>query len=614
MSQSEFPTRHRDHSTSPTPKSDSKVKEAQAVDAAAPKYTHRQLTRWMFKVTRPVLAPLLASSAARVADQMLGVIMLAYCGWQLGLRLTGLPHASLGRVVLVLGGIALVKAFLRYLEQFTGHFVAFKALELLRREAYEHLYPQAPALTRSARAGDLLVRVTRDIDRIEVFFAHTFAPAVSAVLVPILTSLLAWYWGAGILALLILACYAASLAVILLLDLGSARRAANQTLQVRSGIVTQVSDIIGGNREIRGYELQDDFFKKQQQAEVELAKVTAPTHLVLGLRRGVTFGAVIGMTVLLTLVGFSQVRAGQLTLPVVLAVAAGAFRGWESVRGVEDFSTFLTQSFASAARLLELTSGKPVPEGGTRPLPEGQLQFSAQDVDFYYEDATGQAHQALKQVSMDVPAGQWHALVGPTGCGKSTLATLFARYTDPQAGQLLVGGQDLRETQVDALRSAVVYVPQRAHLFNDTIADNLRLAAPEASEPELWRALEIAQVAEEVRQMPQGLETMVGEKGTAVSGGQRQRLAIARAVLMNPRAVILDESTAHLNDELAAQVRRQLREALPQATILEITHRISQLEGVQTVWVMDQGQIVQSGKPSELAQQPGVFGSLLSRA
>ncbi|OKL46005.1 amino acid ABC transporter ATP-binding/permease protein [Boudabousia marimammalium] len=573
------------------------------------------LTAWMLSLTRPVVAPLAISSLARIADQMLGVVMLAYAGWQVGLFTTGQPGHSWLTVLGIIAGLALVKAFLRYLEQFTGHFVAFKALELLRRFAYEKLYPQAPAISRHARTGDLLSRLTRDIDRIEVFYAHTFAPMMSAIAVPILSAVLAWWLEAGSLALILLGMYVLALVLLIIVGGMNATASSGRILRTRSEIVNQASDIIHGHDEIAGYGLTDIMRGRLNDLNSRLLVDTRRLHTLYGVRRAITFGTMLAMAAVLLVVGAGQVNAGTLTIPALLATVAGGMRGWEAVRGVEDFSTFISQSFASAARLRELAQGEPVPPAGGEELSgSGAVALAAQDVSYAYVDPSGSKHEALRHVSLEVPAGQWHALVGATGCGKSTLATLFARYEDPAEGAIMVAEKDASGIEVASLRAAVVYLSQRTHMFNDTIANNLRLAAPDATDEQLWEVLEVAQIADEIRQMPDGLDTKMGEGGEAVSGGQRQRFGLARALLQHPRALILDEATAHLNDTLAQQVRRAVRNYLGDATILEITHRVSELDGVQKVHVMERGEVVESGIPAELAGGSGAFASLLNRA
>ncbi|WP_236842361.1 amino acid ABC transporter ATP-binding/permease protein [Boudabousia tangfeifanii] len=573
------------------------------------KYSRWDLTRWMFAQTRPVLLPLLASATARVADQLLGVVMLAFAAAQVVAQLSDMgiitapaydspwpgvlgPQTPwffaaqpLWVVLSFLAGIAVVKAFLRYLEQFCGHFVAFKALELLRREAFVRLYPQAPAILGQSRAGDLLVRLTRDIDRIEVFFAHTFAPAVSALVLPWLTALLLWITtGSTSLAFLLVALNYLSLILILVLGRGTSQEGSLKTLAARQQVATISADVLGGKNEINAYGLWPEFATALGKAREEVHDATKSTHLQVSLRRGVTLGMMLLQAFVLTFVAYPLVYDGALPAAALAAILAGSMRGWESVRGVEDFSTFLENSFAAAARLRSLTSNPPVPSSASGTLPAGDLDLRAEAVTFAYAEETP---KVLDQVDFSAPAGSWTALLGRTGGGKSTLAKMFVRYDDPQSGRVLVGGKDLKEVDVDDLRQQVLYVPQRTHLFAGTIAENLRLVAPDASEAELWQVLKVVGLATEVEAMPHGLETKVGTKGEDVSGGQRQRLALARAVLASPKVLIMDEATAHLPTSSALQVRAAIRQALPTATILEITHRKDELVGVDHIVSLD---------------------------
>ncbi|QOX81465.1 ABC transporter ATP-binding protein [Nanchangia anserum] len=177
----------------------------------------------------------------------------------------------------------------------------------------------------------------------------------------------------------------------------------------------------------------------------------------------------------------------------------------------------------------------------------------------------------VREATVRAPAGKWTAFVGATGAGKSTLLALALRYWDPQSGCMRMDGTDIRGYRVEALRRRIAVVDQRPHLFTGTIASNLRLVAPAASDDELWAALDAAQLGEDVRRMG-GLEARVGERAATLSGGQAQRLALARAFLVDAHLVVLDEFTSHLDPELADRVRASVREIFPDATILEVTH------------------------------------------
>lgn len=216
----------------------------------------------------------------------------------------------------------------------------------------------------------------------------------------------------------------------------------------------------------------------------------------------------------------------------------------------------------------------------------------------------------LRGVSFTVEPGQMVALVGPSGAGKSTLSMLISRLYDVTDGQVLVGGVDVRDASLDSLRDEIGVVTQDSHLFHETIAENLRYAKPTATDDELWAALAGAQVADLVRVLPDGLDTVVGERGYRFSGGEKQRIAIARVLLKAPSIVILDEATAHLDSESEAAVQQALSVALTGRTALVIAHRLSTVREADQILVLDQGRIVERGRHEELVVLGGLYAEL----
>jgi ATP-binding cassette subfamily B protein len=218
--------------------------------------------------------------------------------------------------------------------------------------------------------------------------------------------------------------------------------------------------------------------------------------------------------------------------------------------------------------------------------------------------------RVLHDVTFTAEPGQMIALVGPSGAGKTTVTHLVARLYDVEAGSVRVGGHDVRDVTLQSLEDVVGYVTQDAHMFHDTVGANLRYARPEATDEEVWAALEASQIASLVRSLPDGLDTVVGDRGYRLSGGERQRLAIARLLLKAPSIVVLDEATAHLDSESEAAVQRALDAALEGRTSLVIAHRLSTVRNADRILVLEQGRVVQSGRHAELLAEDGIYRTL----
>jgi ATP-binding cassette subfamily B protein len=258
-------------------------------------------------------------------------------------------------------------------------------------------------------------------------------------------------------------------------------------------------------------------------------------------------------------------------------------------------------------------------------LPDGPLGIEVEDVSFRYPSADevslaslestssgdrGAGDSVLHGVSFSVEPGQLVALVGPSGAGKTTMTALVARLYDPVTGTVRIGDVDLRDVTMQSLHDSVGVVTQEAHLFHDTIRANLAYAQPEATEEQMREALAAAQVLRLVDSLPEGLDTVVGDRGHRLSGGEKQRLAIARLLLKGPRVIVLDEATAHLDSESEVAVQRALDAALAGRTSLVIAHRLSTVRGADQILVVDDGRIVERGRHAELLARRGLYADL----
>lgn len=586
-------------------------------DASAPEVGTRQLINWLLQLARPVLKPLYLSGVARLLDQAFGIALIAFGVYRIGaavVQITGgtaLSSAYLWVSVGVMAVLALLKAVFRYLEQFAGHYVAFKALEILRQEMFKRLVPQSPACMVGAKSGDLLTRITADIDRIEVFFAHTLVPAFSALVIPLAVSMLAGFLVSPLSGVLLFLVYLVTLLCLMLLGCGEGNRAADAVGKAQGQVAQSVTDSVNGISEVTGYGLQRARTTQLERYMSIVGAYARPLTSLQALRRALSQSGMYLAALAVIWVGMPS--PGDLAaIPAALAATFAVMRSWEVCRGVEDFSTHLDNTFAAARRVWQVANSTPqVASGGKNP-PAQPFPIIFEDVSFTYPQSGKQAssRQTLKNISFTIPAGSWTAICGATGSGKSTLARLLLRYWDVDSGQILLGDCPLSQLDPQAIRRAIPLVTQRIHIFSASIADNLRLGNPDASEEQLWQVLKVVELDQVVAALPAGLNTRVGRYGGALSGGQRQRLSLARALLNDSPVLVLDEFTAHLEPALAARIRHRVREKRPQATIIEITHTLRQVEEADQVLVLSGERLAEQGDPEHLLAQAGELAKL----
>ncbi|QIK82813.1 thiol reductant ABC exporter subunit CydC [Sanguibacter sp. HDW7] len=575
-------------------------------------------TRRLLALTRSVLPPLLGSLVMRLLGLATGAALLVVAARAVADSAAGRAPGAWA----VLGTLALValgKGAARYLEQYLGHLVAFRSLAILRVHFFRTLEPQAPAATDGRRTGDLVARVTRDVDRVEVFFAHTLVPATSAVIVGVAGPFVVGAWTHPALGVVTAVAFAVS-------GLAVPRWRARRTdglardLRVARGRLAQhVTDDVQGVREILAFDATERRLAELDGLGEESGRALRGAGDAVSVRRAAGTALVPVTVLVLAWVGAGLVAAGSLGWPELVTAIALVLGLFPALTGVEEFVADLDQAFASARRLFEITDAPPATADPADPVAlapaTGGRAVRFEGVRFAYPapDDARALTPALDGIDLDLAAGSTTALVGASGAGKSTVVQMLLRAFDPDVGRVALDGTDVRDLTLADLRAQVALVPQRPYLFHATLRENLLLARPAATDAELADALARARLTDVVEGLPQGLDTRVGEHGTRLSGGQRQRVAIARAFLQDAPVLVLDEATSQLDATTQAGITAALAELAAGRTVVQIAHRLETVRHADRIVVLDAGRVLESGTHDELVASDGAYAALLAR-
>lgn len=479
----------------------------------------------------------------------------------------------------------------------------------LRNRLWAHLLGQPFSFFDRWPTGQLMSRVMADISNVRMFLGYglVFFAVNLVMIVAVAVILLVMEWRLALLSL-------AFLPALLLVTWRFSRRLQPilRDVQQRIADVTAAAEEnVVGSRIVRIFAREDDELAKfsERSARVFEASVMAARTRALYIPL-IAFVPNLAIAFLLWY-GGRQVVRGDLTLGSLVAFYTYLMMLVYPAQVIGWLTGLAQRAIASGERVYELLDAPLEMEErpDAAPLPQVRGAVTFDDVSFSYAD-----REVLAHVTLEVPAGRTVALVGHTGCGKTTLASLVPRFYDVSAGRVLVDGHDVRAVRLTDLRRHIGVVTQDPFLFSASIADNIRLGRPEASNAEVRAAAEAAQAAEFIRALPKGYATVVGERGFTLSGGQRQRLAIARALLMDPRILILDDATSSVDVETEFRIRAALVEVMKGRTTFIIAHRPSTISLADEVVVLDHGRIAERGVHAELMAAGGLYAQMFGDA
>jgi thiol reductant ABC exporter CydC subunit len=510
-----------------------------------------------------------------------GIALMSTAGYLISRAAEHPPVLSLTVTIVAVRFFALARPLARYLERLVSHDLALRTLGRIRVTVYDRIEPLAPGELAGFRRGDLVSRMVGDVDALQGLYLRGLGPPLVALVVCVCSVLVTAIVLPAAAAILVVGLLLGGVGVpVLATRLGA--RAGGRQAAARGELSAELVELLRGAPELVAYGREDDALDRIRGADRELARLGRHDAGSAGIADAASV-AVAGVTTVAVLAAaVSAHGTGTLDRVLLATLALLALSTFEAIQPLPGAARELAATLAAGRRVLELADRDPRVRDPERPapVPSPAPTVALESVTARY--ATDQP-PVLSGFDLRLEPGRHVALVGPSGAGKTTVTNLLLRFLDPEAGRVTLAGRDLRDYRQDDVRQVFALAGQEAHLFDSTIRENLRLARPDASDPELLEALRRARLDDWVSSLPDGLDTLVGEEAGQISGGQRQRLVLARALLADAPVLVLDEPTAHLDPETAeALVHDVLSEASGRSVLL-ITHRPEGLDLVDEI-------------------------------
>ena len=532
-------------------------------------------------------------------------------------------------IALAIAALAILDATMNIVGRWFSSQIGEGLIFDLRSKVFEHVQRQSIAFFTRTQTGALISRLNSDVIGAQQAFTSTLAGVVSNVLslALVLGALFYLSWQITLISLILVPIFLLPSRMMGRKIQELTRDSMNGNAEM-SGMMTERFNVSGallvslyGNSKSESASFRG---KARKVADIGIKIALANRIFFIGL----TLVASISTAIAYGLGGHLAI-AGTISVGKLLAIAALLARLYGPLTALSNVRVDVMTALVSFERVFEVLDLEPMVTSPTNPKPQPlktELTFS--NVNFSYPKGSevslasleviakpdmAPSEQILSNINFTAGEGEMVALVGPSGAGKTTIISLIPRLYDATSGKISIGGVDIRDLELSELRHTVGVVTQDAHLFHDTIEGNLRYAKPDATNEELERACTLAQIWDLVSSLPEGLGTMVGERGYRLSGGEKARLAIARLILKDPKIVLLDEATAHLDTENEALVQAAFKEVLKNRTSIVIAHRLSTVREADQILVLDQGQIIERGKHEELLQRKGLYNELYQR-
>lgn len=517
--------------------------------------------------------------------------------------------ADLQMAIVGVRAFGILRGVLRYLERLVSHSVNFRLLAGLRVWLYRTIEPLAPAGLQDRQAGDLLSRAVGDIDTLENFYVRAATPPMTALVITIGLGLYVGRWDARMGLAMVMGLALSGLGVPLLAHrLG--RKPGRMLVEARAEQSAVLVEGVQGLADLLAYGQEGSWRERVMAAGERSGRAQMRTAWLGGLGTGLNILVTQLTLVAVLALAVPLVAGNRMDGPLLAVAALVTLAAFEATTPLAQAGQQMESSLAAARRLFEVEER---PGKTSETAAEGLLvspngtSLSIRGLTFRYHPDLA---PALEDFWLELPAGRRTALVGESGAGKSTLLGLLSRFWEAPAGTIWMGGEDILRCDADQVRKMMGTADQRPYLFTATVRQNLALARPGVRDEEINAALALVGLEDWLAGLPEGLDTWLGERGAAMSGGERQRLAVARAMLREAPLVLLDEPGAHLDAVSHARLLKSLEAATRRRSLILVTHNLSGLDWLDEIVVLKAGRVVERGTQAELLAAGGEFAQM----